>query len=142
MSALSPRRRGLRRPPITVSQEDFDRLYALAEAAADRQPEVAENLLGELDRAKVVPAGKSRNGTVAMGSRVTFEDEVTGKVQTVVLVYPGEADIAEGRISILTPIGVALIGLSAGQSISWETRAGERRQLKVHAVAEPAREGQ
>ncbi|ALA17594.1 MULTISPECIES: nucleoside diphosphate kinase regulator [Chelatococcus] len=135
MSTVSSRRT-LRRPPITVSQEDFDRLYALAEAAADRQPEVAENLLGELDRAKVLPAGKLRSAVVAMGSRVTFEDEVTGKVQTVELVYPGEADIAAGRISILTPIGVALIGLAAGQSISWETRGGERRQLKVHAVEE------
>jgi len=131
-------RRTLRRPPITVSQEDFDRLYALAEAAADRQPEVAENLLGELERAKVVPASKLRSAIVGMGSRVTFEDEVTGKVQTVELVFPGEADIAAGRISILTPIGVALLGLSAGQSISWETRSGERRQLKVHAVEQPS----
>ena len=54
------------------------------------------------------------------------------------LVYPGEADIEQGKISILTPIGAALIGLSKGQSIDWATRTGEIRRLTVLEVREAA----
>jgi regulator of nucleoside diphosphate kinase len=69
-----------------------------------------------------------------MGCEVAFRDETTGKVQTVTLVYPGEADIAQGKVSVLTPIGTALIGLAAGQSITWETRTGGVRRLTVLKV--------
>jgi regulator of nucleoside diphosphate kinase len=72
-----------------------------------------------------------------MGSVVEFRDETTGKVQAVTLVYPGNADISQGRISVLTPIGAALIGLSAEDSITWETRTGELRQLTVLKICEP-----
>jgi regulator of nucleoside diphosphate kinase len=57
-----------------------------------------------------------------------------GRERSVVLVYPGQADIGVGRISILTPIGTALIGLSEGQSITWTTRDGRRRRLTVQCV--------
>jgi regulator of nucleoside diphosphate kinase len=69
-----------------------------------------------------------------MGSRVTFRDDVTGQVRTVKLVYPGEADVAQGTISVLTPIGAALIGLSVSQSIEWDTVSGGRRSLTVLAA--------
>ena len=55
----------------------------------------------------------------------------------VTLVFPGEADIAQGKISILTPIGAALIGLSAGQSIDWTARDGRIHRLKVESVEAP-----
>lgn len=73
-----------------------------------------------------------------MGCQVEFRDDTTGKVQTVTLVYPGEADIAQGKISVLTPIGAALIGLRAGHSISWETRSGDIKRLTVLTVREPS----
>jgi regulator of nucleoside diphosphate kinase len=60
-------------------------------------------------------------------------------VQTVTLVLPGEADIAERKVSVLTPIGAALIGLAQGASIDWETRDGESRELTVLQVATPRR---
>jgi regulator of nucleoside diphosphate kinase len=66
-----------------------------------------------------------------MHSRFVFKDESTGEARTVSLVYPGEEDIDDGRISILTPVGAALLGLSEGQSIEWETRIGESRTLTV-----------
>ena len=69
--------------------------------------------------------------------RGRVSDDTTGKVQTVTLVYPEEADISQGKISILTPIGTALIGLHAGHSITWETRSGELRRLTVLQVREP-----
>jgi regulator of nucleoside diphosphate kinase len=124
------------KPPITLSAGDYERLSLLARAAAARMPDVASVLAEELERAQVVADGRP-DETVCMGSEVEFRDDSTGKVQTVTLVYPGEADIAQRRISVLTPIGAALIGLSAGDSITWETRTGEPRRLTVLAVREP-----
>jgi regulator of nucleoside diphosphate kinase len=72
-----------------------------------------------------------------MNSEVQFRDDTTGKVQRVMLVYPEEADISLHKISVLTPVGTALIGLPTGQSITWETPTGELRQLTVLAVHEP-----
>jgi regulator of nucleoside diphosphate kinase len=68
-----------------------------------------------------------------MGSGVVFRSD-NGETRRVKLVFPGQADIAAGRISILTPIGAALIGLSEGQSIAWKTRDGRLRQLTILAV--------
>ena len=75
---------------------------------------------------------------VCMGSEVEFRDDTTGRVQTVTLVYPNEANIAESKISVLTPIGTALIGLHAGKSINWETRRGDLKRLTVLQVREPS----
>lgn len=122
------------RPPIQIRATDADKVAALALNAEDRLPEVAEQLMKEIERAKIVPDHKLPADVVAMGSRVTFMDSATGVERTVQLVYPGNADIAEGRISILTPIGAGLLGLREGQSISWPDRAGHERLLKIIAV--------
>jgi len=70
----------------------------------------------------------------AEGSEVEFRDEQTGKSQKVILVYPLDADIAHRRVSVLTPVGAALLGLSINQTISFRTRTGERRELTVLKV--------
>ena len=70
-----------------------------------------------------------------MNSEVEFRDNTTGKVHKVLLVYPEEADISERRISVLTPVGTALLGLRTGDSITWETPGGDLRQLTVSACA-------
>jgi regulator of nucleoside diphosphate kinase len=88
----------------------------------------------ELDRADVISDGRYPEDTVGMGCEVDFRDETTGKVHTVSLVFPGEADIAKGKISVLTPIGTALIGLRAGCSMSWQTVTGEARRLTVFGI--------
>ncbi len=126
-----------RRPRITLTAEDHEKLSRLARAAANRMPDVAAALSDELDRAQVLAKGRYPDQTVCMGCEVEFRDDTVGKVQTVRLVYPDEADISEGKISVLTPIGTALIGLRAGQSITWETRTGELRKLTVLNVREP-----
>jgi regulator of nucleoside diphosphate kinase len=100
-------------------------------------PEVAEFLQLELERAHVLTKAKRAAGHVAMGSRLSYRDETTGRVQQVTLVYPPEADIAQGRISVLTPIGAALIGIKAGDGIDWTTRSGEVRHLTVLEVEDP-----
>jgi regulator of nucleoside diphosphate kinase len=123
-------------PAITVSAADYDRLASLAAAAEERAPEVAGVLRTEMERAQVVPADAIPADAVRMGSTVEFRSD-TGQVRRLTLVYPGEADLAAGRISILTPIGAALIGLSPGQSIAWTARDGRRHRLTVLKVERP-----
>ena len=122
------------KPDIVIRDADHSRLSTLAEGLLDRLPEVAGELLTELERAKVLPAASFPANAVGMGSTVEYTTE-DGSSRRVTLVYPDEADIAKGRISILTPIGAALIGLSEGQSISWTTRDGRTRRLSVTRVA-------
>jgi len=126
-----------RKPYIRISQSDHARLSALASTFAARNPEASDELLAELERARVVADGWVSSGTVRMGSTVTFKPD-SGDRKTVTLVYPGEADISAGKVSILTPIGTALIGLSAGQSIMWTARDGRRHELLVLGVSHPA----
>ena len=121
-------------PPITISGIDFDRLSRLAELAADKAPATADFLAREVARATLAPSGFPLNGIVAMGSEVEFRDDVTGQIRVVTLVYPEDADIAASKISVLTPVGAALIGLSAGQSIEWQTPTGGWRSLSVLRV--------
>ena len=71
----------------------------------------------------------------ARRSRVRYCDDETGDVREVVLVYPHEADIALKRISVLTPVGAALIGLSVGQTIEFQTPSHQTRAIKVLTVS-------
>jgi regulator of nucleoside diphosphate kinase len=125
-----------RKPKITVSQDDHRLISEIATAAFDRLPEVAEELLAEMDRAKVVAARLLPPGVIRLGSTLEFRSD-DGHQRRVTLVMPAEADIAQGKVSIMTPIGAALIGLSEGQSMMWTTRDGHRHELTVLSV-EPA----
>ena len=82
----------------------------------------------------IVAAGFLLRGVVTMGSLVEFRDDDTGRTRTVNLVYPDQADLADGRLSVLSPVGAALIGLSVGQSIEWQTPSGGWRSLTVLQV--------
>lgn len=126
-------------PKIVVSEADHNRLTGLAEAALDRLPDAAGSLLAEMDRAVISASGKLPADVVRMGSAITLEGH--DGPQQIVLVYPGEADIAAGRISVLTPLGAALIGARAGQSVGWSTRDGRRLAAKIAAVEMPADPG-
>lgn len=103
-----------------------------------RSPEVGERLMDEIARAKLVAPDKLRDDIVTIGSEVTYRDLSSARLQTVIVVYPEDADIDLHRISVLTPIGVALLGLSVGATISWITRDDETRQLEVVAVKPPS----
>jgi regulator of nucleoside diphosphate kinase len=117
-------------PAIFIPALDYDRLFAMAEGHARREPDVANFLMRELERAST-DAPDDPGRIVRMQSHVRFRDEATGQVRDVQLVYPGEADPASGRISILTPVGTALIGLREGQSIQWQDRGGKAKSLTV-----------
>jgi len=125
-------------PPIALNATDFAQLQRLANAAADRFPRTADFLAREVERARVVDAAEAPQNLVKMGSEVEFRDDDTGKVRRVTLVYPHEADIDTNRISVLSPIGAALIGLSVGQSIEWEGPAGGTRSLTILTVGAAA----
>ena len=125
------------KPKIVISDVDEKRLSGLAAAVADRMPELSDELLTELERAKIVKHKAMPDGVIRMGSDLDY-DAGDGQTRQVTLVYPGEADIAQGKISILTPIGTALIGLSAGQSIDWTARDGRVHRLTVETVQPPA----
>lgn len=128
------------RPRIVIPASEHARLLALADAAEKRTPIVAEFLADELTRAEVVKDEEFDANIVRMSSRVTFVDEVTNRTRTITLVYPDAADIDQNRISILTPIGAALIGLSPGQSITWPLPDGRVGTLKVLSVSNETEE--
>ncbi|CAD7038299.1 nucleoside diphosphate kinase regulator [Pseudorhizobium endolithicum] len=134
---MAPETKTHRKPAIIMTRSDHERLWRLAESYAARNPEVADELLAELDRARIVPDAKIAADVVRMGSSLRFTSDL-GEDRQVTLVFPGEADIAAGKVSILTPIGAALIGLSAGQSINWTARDGRLHRLTVETVEAPA----
>jgi regulator of nucleoside diphosphate kinase len=118
------------RPRIVISARDHSRLLQLAESTAHHS-EVSDYLSEELLRADVVPEAACADHIAQMGSTVTYRDDNTGRIRKVQLVYPAEADIERHRISILTPIGAALIGMSPAQSIAWPTPGGGSGSLTV-----------
>lgn len=121
------------KPKIIVSDDDLLRLTRLAEAAGRHSPEIADTLLSELERAGVVGAHAMPDNVIRMGSTVQYRPD-DGEARRVLLVFPGEADIAMNRVSILTPIGTALLGLSPGQSIEWTARDQRIHRLAILSV--------
>ncbi len=91
-------------------------------------------LAEELERAIVVPTDRIPKDVVTMNSRLIYSDESIGTSCEVELVYPGEADPMNGRVSVLAPVGCALLGLRAGQSIDWNLPGGKVHRLRVERV--------
>lgn len=121
------------RPDLVVSEADHRKLVVLALAGIGHSSDAADDLLYELERARIVDDEALPGAVVRMGSSVTYRPD-NGPSRTVTLVYPVDADISAGRISVLTPVGTALIGLSKGQSISWNARNGQHHVLTVLEV--------
>jgi regulator of nucleoside diphosphate kinase len=118
-------------PQIYLSQNDMDRLLALIEAQRGKRYEKLER---ELVRATVMPREKIPRDVVTMNSRVIFENETTGEKREVTLVYPDNSDIDTGKISVLVPIGTALLGLRTGESIDWDLPDGKKQRYRIVAV--------
>ena len=127
------------RPQIHMIEAEAEKLSDLALGIEERFPQVSELLLRETSRAKVHSAASIPPDVVTMGAAVEFVDESTGARRTVELVYPPEADISAGRISILTPIGAGLIGMREGHSILWPDREGHERRLTILTVRQASR---
>ncbi|PDT81506.1 nucleoside diphosphate kinase regulator [Sinorhizobium sp. BJ1] len=121
------------KPAITINAGDYKRLAELALAAA-RLAVQSEALLLKLDRGHVVVDSDLEN-IVRMGSIVRYKTD-TGDTRTITLVFPRDADISAGKVSVLTPIGTALLGLSAGQSATWTDHNSRKHELIVLSVGQ------
>ncbi len=130
------------RPPIVVTESDYDKLIRFVERQSAAMPRVMRFLEQELDRAEVVAAQSVPRDVITMNSRLLFRMMENGLSRAVTLVYPAEADLMAGKMPILTPVGAALLGLRAGQSMSWEDRIGETKTLTVqHVLFQPEASG-
>lgn len=121
-------------PAIYLTAAECDQLWELALRAERAHPHTTALLMAELDRAEVREPDELPQQTVTMNSQIEFVDEGTGAQRTVQLVYPKDADIDEGRVSILTPVGAGLIGMQAGSTIRWPDRDGRDRDLRIVCV--------
>jgi regulator of nucleoside diphosphate kinase len=110
---------------LVITDRDLARVAALRPGG---------QLEEDLERAIVVPPDAVPASVVTMHSRVQYLDESTGERREIQIVYPEQADLAEGRISVLAPVGAALLGLSVGQAIEWKFPGGQMRRLRVQAL--------
>lgn len=125
--------------PITISERDAARLRQLVQACAPSNPEHIQRLKAELDRARIVPGPELPANVIAMNSTVELEDLEDGEILTYTLVFPENADIAAGKISILAPLGMAMLGFKVGDEFEWPVPAGTLR-VRVRRLIEPKSE--
>lgn len=120
--------------PITLSRLDVERIEQLLDAPALRESPAAKRLRLEFDRASIVEPKAMPADVVSMNSSADCVDESTDSHYTLTLVYPKDADADAGKISILAPVGSALLGLRVGQTIDWPGHGGRTLRLKVTAI--------
>ncbi len=123
-------------PQLIVGRSDHRVLSTLAFSGGGMLGDEFDGLLSELERARVVEDEAVPTDVVRMGSSVRYRSS-SGDERTVTLCYPKDADISSGSISVLTPIGTALVGLRVGQSIRWKARDGRQHVLTVLEVLAP-----
>ena len=121
---------------IYITQSDFNRLKELIKDinfSSNTDDKCLKELKEELDRAIIVESNKIPNNVITMNSKVCLKDMDSGKEMVYVLVYPACADIEQKKISILAPIGTAILGYKVGEIIEWKVPAGIMR-LKVKKI--------
>jgi regulator of nucleoside diphosphate kinase len=123
------------RPSVVLDVAHLASLRDLASTRVHGSARLARLLAREAARTGIVPAGRMPSDVVGFGSEVTYRDEATGTEHTIVLVPPQQADIAAGRVSVLSPVRTALIGRSQGAAVACEFPAGTTRRLTVLKVA-------
>lgn len=131
------------RPPIIVSSLDLERLERLIDGLKGPAAKQAENLELELERAEVVDPKDIPATVVSMNSRVRFFINGSSERFSQTLVYPKDADGAADKISVLAPIGSALLGLSVGDTIDWPRPDGAVTKVTIEEIIyQPEREGE
>ncbi len=128
---------------IFITQFDLDRLNALIaeKRTAGGNHAYLNDLEAELGQAEVVDSRDIPPNVITMNSRVLLEDAETGEKMEFSLVFPQDADIEEGRISILAPIGTGMIGYKEGDLIEWPVPAGMRRLKVLKVLYQPEASG-
>ena len=122
-------------PSLIISSRDLARLEALLDSPVLSRHPAAIALMDELNRAEVVPPEQVPPDVVTMHSQVECEDVASGEEHVLTLVYPNEADVEKGHVSVLAPVGSALLGLSVGQAIAWPVPGGKTIQVRVLGIS-------
>lgn len=123
-------------PPIMVTAKDSERLYRCIETFSDgRLAAQADSLEAELSRARVVSETELPEDVVTMSSRLVVEDVKTGGRRTITLVYPEQADSDAGCVSVLAPMGSAVLGLRVGDEIDWDLPGGRSARFRILEVS-------
>lgn len=124
------------RPPLLIAKEEYWDLTQIGVTAPPLLSSVGYFLLREIDRARQVERSLLPHNVVRMYSRARYLDNFTARQRTVTIVYPGEECSESSLVSVLTPIGAALIGMSEGQRMTWTMPSGAERDITVIAVTQ------
>lgn len=131
-----------RRPQITLSEQDAERLERLLESLPDSAFPGKAQLEAELSRADIVDAHQMPPNVVTMNSKVRFKVQSSAEEFTLTLVYPKDVDGSGGTISILAPVGSALLGLAEGDEIEWPKPGGGTLRVRIEEILyQPERSG-
>jgi regulator of nucleoside diphosphate kinase len=126
---------------IVITESDHERLRSLIASSKQLQHRDNEHLIAleqELDSATIVKPGEVGENVVTMNSRVRVKDLNDGREVSYQIVFPGNADIAKNRISVLAPIGTGLLGYTAGTTLEWRVPSGLRRFRILAVEYQPA----
>ncbi|HDR2162687.1 TPA: nucleoside diphosphate kinase regulator [Enterobacter cancerogenus] len=119
------------RPTIIINELDAERIDMLLEKPEYAALPIADALNAELDRAQMCTPESMPHDVVTMNSQVKFRDLTTGEERTRTLVYPAKMTDSATQLSVLAPVGAALIGLRTGDTIHWELPGGASAHLEV-----------
>jgi len=130
--------------PIHITEFDLKRLRTLildAQATEYRKSEYLENLKMELNRAMIVAPQEVPPTVVTMNSTIVLVDLDTNEEETYTLVFPEDADLSKGRLSVLAPIGTAMLGYEIGDTFEWDVPAGKRHLRVERIIYQPEASG-
>ena len=129
---------------IHITEYDLERLLKLLHAAGSTQyrgSEYLKRLQSELERAIVVAPRDIPGDVITMNSTVALEDTATGEEEVYTLVFPEDADLTQGKLSILAPVGTGMLGYRVGDVFEWDVPAGKRRLLVKKIIYQPEASG-
>ncbi|MGL9751319.1 MAG: nucleoside diphosphate kinase regulator [Symbiopectobacterium sp.] len=119
------------KPNLTISELDAERLDRLLEQPAFAGTPIAQALNEELDRAEILPSEDIPSDVVTMNSRVRFRDLNTNEEHTRILVYPATMQDSKEQLSVMAPLGAALLGLRVENTINWQLHNGTETRVEV-----------
>jgi regulator of nucleoside diphosphate kinase len=133
----------MQRPQITISSLDAERLEKILDSLSYSQFPNKDDLQEEINRADIVEPREMPNNIVTMNSTVTLKVLSSGKAFSKTLVYPKDANGAEDTVSVLAPVGSALLGLKEGDQIDWPKPNGDMLSVTIVKVDyQPERAGE
>ena len=131
-----------RRIHITeLDKTRLEELIAVAEHVGGHDQKVLRALAGELARAQVVPSNQVAADVVTMNSKVALRDTDSGETMTYRLVFPKDADVDAGAISVMAPVGMAILGYAVGDVVEWPVPSGSRRLSIEQVLYQPEAAG-